>query len=387
MSLINQMLQDLDARRAAPDGVHPLPSDVRTLPPPRKSALPIILGALVLLVLAGTYGLYQWTLMREAVPSAPLPQSAAVAPNVVPPAASDPAPVAVALVEAPSADSAKEVEPEVQSPNARLRMAEALAMPLKEAAEPKSVGMAENPAFPDRRVVSEKKPGRSQVGSAELARPLPQAVSVPPPKANPGTATSRIEKTDAIGTPQERAEAEYRKSINALNQGREAEAIDSLQRVLRHNSLHAAARQLLIRLLLEAKRQDEAIQVLAEGLQEQPAHLGWAMSLARLQMDRGEVAGAWKTLEHSMPAASGSADYQGFSGHVLHRLGRHREAVARYQSATRLSPKDGRWWLGMGLALDADGRSGEARDAFQHARQSGTLSNELSALVDQKLRQ
>ena len=195
-----------------------------------------------------------------------------------------------------------------------------------------------------------------------------------------------IERTEAAGSPRERADAEYRKAINAVNLGRMSEATEGLRNALRQDGQHSASRQLLVKLLLEAKQPDEAIQTLREGLQEQPAHTGWAMTLARLQVDRGDLAGAWQTLDHSLPAADNNADFQGFAAHVLQRLGRNKEAAERYLAATRLSPGEGRWWLGLGLVLDADGRSSEAKEAFLRAKQCGNLSAELSALIEQKLR-
>ena len=71
---------------------------------------------------------------------------------------------------------------------------------------------------------------------------------------------------------------------------------------------------------------------------------------------------------------------------MLQRLGRHKEAIERYLAAARLAPDDGRWWLGLGLSLESDGRTGEAREAFEHARKGGNLSTELLALVEQKLK-
>jgi MSHA biogenesis protein MshN len=197
---------------------------------------------------------------------------------------------------------------------------------------------------------------------------------------------SSIERTEAAGSPRERAEVEYRKAINAVNLGRIPEALEGLRNALRQDGQHSASRQLLVKLLLEAKRQEEAIQVLRDGLLEQPAHNGWAMTLARLQIDRGDLAGAWQTLDHASPAAGNNADFQGFAAHVLQRLGRQKEAAERYQAATRLSPGEGRWWLGLGLSLENEGRSTEAREAFLRAKQCANLSAELGAMVEQKLR-
>ena len=84
------------------------------------------------------------------------------------------------------------------------------------------------------------------------------------------------------------------------------------------------------------------MQLLERGLDEQPAQIGWAMSLARLQVNHGDLDGAWRTLDRTMPAAGAGADYLGFAGHILHRLGRFKESVTHYQSAIRLSPGDAR---------------------------------------------
>jgi MSHA biogenesis protein MshN len=91
-------------------------------------------------------------------------------------------------------------------------------------------------------------------------------------------------------------------------------------------------------------------------------------------------------LQQSQSFAAGNADYQGFAGHVQHRLGQEKASVDFYQSAARLAPADGRWWLGLGLALEADHRPAEAREAFLRARASGSLNSDLAAVVDQKLR-
>ena len=367
MSLINQMLQDLDARRAAHGVGANLPKDVRPLPVLKSSRVPAILGGLALLMLLGGLAFFQW----EKLPAAVLPvTSLAVAPAPLAPPAPVPEPEKIALPEPPPKPEliAALAVPVIE---ASLRMTDVLQLPVekKDAAKLAAV-------LPAKPVPVAKK--------AEAPAPLPSPVTAPLP-AKPLKVPS-IERTESVGSPRERAESEYRKAIVAVNQGRVSESLDSLRNALRQDGFHVASRQLLVKLLLEAKQPDEALQVLQDGLQGQPAQLGWAMSLARLQVDRGDLAGAWQTLNYSQPAASSNADYQGFAGHVLQRLGRHQDAAERYQAAARLSPGDGRWWLGLGLSWEAEGRSGEAREAFARARQDGNLSAELMAMIEQKLR-
>ena len=375
MSLINQMLQDLDARKVGHGTGSGLPNEVRPLPVVQALRWPILAVAILLLLLVGAFAVYFWMMSAKAVLPVPPPEPISIAPPV--PTAPVPEPEKIVQPEAPPVEP-QPVVSELQDLNGSLRMADVLKLPAEKKTAKK--------AIEDRKETTAR-------STALIA--LPPAPLVPAPVAAvkaDAQATDRspkppmIEKTDALGSPRDRAETEYRKAISAVNQGRVDEALTGLRNALRQDAYHLASRQLLVKLLLEAKRVDEAIQVLQDGLQTQPAQLGWAMSLARLQMDRGDLAGAWQTLNYSQPAAANNADYQGFSGHVLQRLGRHKDAIERYLAAARLSPNDGRWWLGLGLSLEAEGRTSEAKEAFQHAKQTGNLSAELISLVEQKLK-
>ena len=375
MSLINQMLQDLDARKVAHGAGSGLPNDVRPLPMPQTSRLPILLGVLVLLVLIAA-GIAYWLVTGGKAVSLNQPQVPIVSATTPPSPVTQEADVIAPPPAVPS--EMQSAEPSVtgadlQVLDGSLRMADVLNLLPERKGEGKVARASQSPAKEHSNAASVEKP------KPEIVKPVPAVADKPP---NPPS----IEKTYSQGSPQEHAELEYRKAIAAVNQGRVDEALMGLRNALRQDGFHLPSRQLLVKLLIEAKRPDEAEQALSEGLQGQPAQLGWAMTLARLQVDRGDLAGAWQTLNYSQPAASGNADYQGFSGHVLQRLGRHKDAIERYLAAVRLSPNDGRWWLGLGLSLEAESRVAEAQEAFHKARSSGTLSAELSALVDQKLR-
>ncbi|WP_301100638.1 tetratricopeptide repeat protein [Propionivibrio sp.] len=361
MSLINQMLQDLDTRQHGAGNA--LPNDVRPLPQLQPSRLPLILGSLAVLVLGG-FSFYQLELMTPPDP----PLAPAIVAAVTPPPVADPE--QRVQVEAAPEVQASAVDTLLQELDGSLRMAEFITSQAEKSAR--------------------KKPVKAAIGDDDKksaqANSKPEADEHQPSAIGKLVRSTQIERTDSIALPRERTESEYRKAIGAVNQGRVVEAVDGLRIALREDSLHTASRQLLVKLLLEAKRLDEAVQVLQDGLQGQPAQIGWAMNLARLQVDRGDLVGAWQTLNYSQPAAGNNADYQGFTAHVLQRLGRNRDAAEHYRAATRLSPGEGRWWLGLGLTLEADGRSDEAREMFIRARQSGNLSTELMALAEQKLR-
>ena len=378
MSLLNQMLQDLDARRAAQGVGNPLPNAVRPLPKPQASRLPMVLGMLVLTFLAGGSAFLYWEIRQETAPSAlsgapPLAPAPAVLTTASPP------PLAQLAVEPLKSLQAEPALPAGWAamdggPRTSTDSVGSLPQPQSEAKPAAASSVVENGFTGDRSKL------------AAIEQPLTAPPWPSPQRENRSSRIPIIERSDALGSSTDRPETEYRKAIASLNQGAVAEALEGLRNALRQDGSHVASRQVLVRLLLEARRLDEAVQVLQEGLLGQPEQIGWAMTLARLQLDRGDLSGAWKTLDHSLPAAGNNADYQGFTAHLLQRLGRNEEAAEHYQAATRVAPGDGRWWLGLGLAWEADGRSTEARDALHMAKAAGTLSAELTAWVEQKLR-
>lgn len=359
MSLINQVLQDLDTRRAAECAGSGLPNDVRPFHVRRAAKWPLLAAAVVLLALgAGAALWYADAYLTPPPLPAPVTPSA---PNVA--IVPDPPLVAAAPSEPATAPVARDLPPKPLAENGSERRPTA-AVTSKPVTRPPASARAQSAADPGPAVA-------------------PAAPSVRAPRSAGGMS---IEKSSPSGAVGESADAEYRRAQNILNQGRTSEALDALRMALKLNAMHVAARQLLLKLLIENRRFDEADVVLREGLAQHPEQIAWAMSLARLQLDRGDLVSAGKTLEHSLPAAGGSADYQGFAGHLLQRQGRTKEAVDCYQAATRLAPLEGRWWLGLGLALEAEGRAAQAREAFSNAKASASLSADLQAYVEQKLR-
>ena len=111
------------------------------------------------------------------------------------------------------------------------------------------------------------------------------------------------------------------------------------------------------------------------------------MIVARLQVEKGDQQAAITTLQRSLPYALERAEYRAFLAALLQREGRHKEAIEHYLAAVRKTPQSGLWWMGLGISMQADSRDAEAREAFTHARETQSLSPELQAFVDQKLKQ
>ncbi len=200
-------------------------------------------------------------------------------------------------------------------------------------------------------------------------------------------APAQIDKRAQQPTARELAESDYRDGTNLLHQGRLAEAQQKYRLALQHLPGHGAARQALFGLLVEAKRLGEAEQLLQEGLKVNSAQPTLAMALARLQVDRGDTAGALETLQGTAPSALGSADYIAFLAALLQRQNRHAEAVEHYQAALSVAPGSNLWSMGLAISLQALNRTNEARGAFRRALAGNALAPDLQAFVNQRLQQ
>lgn len=380
MSLINQMLQDLESRRATLNGGSGVSQEIRSLPPQRLS-LPwarLLIGVGIV-VLGGIGGWWWFSETHDVSAPPPVVAGTASAPAMPAPvvASAAPPPAVAPAPFLPSSMAASQTQPLAAVP----AEAEKATAPIS--APPARAEFAREPIPQARKEALKPRSQESREGGLRVATSLGSAPSSESAAAGDDT---RIEKRMRMSTPRERAENEYRRALGLVNQGRVQEGMAVLRGALSEDPGHAGSQLALFGLLVEQQRLEEAQALLQEALARDPSQPQLASRLARLQLERGDARSAEETLNKAAAAAAGNAEFRGFHAAVLQRLNRHKEAVGEYQAALRLSPQAGVWWMGLGISLEADGKLSEAREAFQRAKAAGTLSLELSAFVDQKLR-
>jgi MSHA biogenesis protein MshN len=374
VSLINQMLQDLEKRQGEkglggqlPPGVHSAPAQAVD----RRRLWVLLLIALLVAV----YAAYDWrkpgptgatpapAASAPATPVAPAPTQAPVAaadPPVVPP------PVTQLTDGAPASAPPRTLPPEAAS-----------AKPL--AAKPAS----KNTDSAAEKREKEKPRAREQEREKKLAQAAASAPKAPPKPVAP---EGNISKNVTVSEPTVQAEQAYREALAAFFQGRTADSQAEARRALAIDSRHAGARQLLVRQLIEQGATDQARSVLREGTQLQPGQVTWATWLVRLELDRGDTTAARQAIDGALPGATGNAQFQALAGAVAQRQGKAEEAAGFYRSALMLKPDDGRSWVGLGLALEAQEHGPESREAFRRALATESLPPDLEALAQRKTR-
>jgi MSHA biogenesis protein MshN len=394
MSLINQMLQDLEKRR--PQGAigDVLPAQIIAVTPHHSLYFSgwkfLLITALLGVGAAASVQLLQPS--AAAISTHAVPRSTPTTPVPLAPAASslpanampsdatlDPkvniasiAPILPSISDSPA--------PSIPSPQP-VQPATAVPLPVTATAVPQSPPQ----------VIDTPDQGRQNTLQAPRLHIAGNAVSSTAPAIPDATISSKQLKEI---TPAQQAENEYRAALESVQMGRMARAIESLTQALRLDASHSAARQTIAGLLVDAQRFDEAERHLQEGLKLDPSQPGLAMMLARLQVERGDVHAGLETLQRTLPDAmaqtlyiSEQANYQAFMAALLQREGRHAEAIEHYLQALRNAPGSGVWLMGIGISLQAEKRLAEAQEAFKRAKASNTLTPDLQAFVEQRLRQ
>ena len=382
MSIINRMLQDLDRRQGTSDPDATLAmSQVRTVPPLRKHREWFWRIIAVLMIAAvGWVGWIAWQLQPRDPVATEQAFKAAEAARRKP----APAPVAAAAAKAPEQKPATEAAPPgkaaEQAPSDALKLAQGIETPIRDqAAKP----AAKEPAKARAREGAPAKKEPAAPAAEKRAVAEPTAGQAAPVLAQ---GAPRVEKRDRARSPEDRAEAEFRRGAALLSLGRVEEAEESFQAALASHAGHEAARQALVALKLEQRRIDEARRLLQEGLALNPANARFAAVLARILIERKDYAAALEAISGVHGPDQADPELQAMRGTALQRLGRHAEATEAFQASLRGAPQNGAAWMALAISLEAQGKRPGAADAFSRAASSGSLGVEARDYAVQRAR-
>ena len=185
--------------------------------------------------------------------------------------------------------------------------------------------------------------------------------------------------------PEQKAELSYQSGYQYLQQHQHRRAEQDLREALRIEAGHNKARELLTGLLIKQGRWIEASEILQRGIQISPHHRAFvtlqARTLMQLERDRQAIA----LLRDYAPPMHDDPEHYALLAALYQRQADHVSAVNTYMQLLKLRPNAGIWWVGLGISLEALDKQAEARHAYQQAQQSGTLHADISRYTDNRL--
>ena len=382
MSLLNDALRDLEKRRDQQQEQGPaIPAGLAARKGPSRWELAGVSGAVVIalaVVLGGGYWAWsQWFSERS------LPMFA------------DETDSAEQPVPQPPADTMHRIERE----------------PAEEV-EPIAEPMPDDPGTPDPtpEVValerSDRLAGRAEeTGETETAQPQPEpaetadsaGVAEPEPEPSP----DEPETVSAEAEPEAEPEPEpERAQVREMTpQERERQLAREIERLLANGQVHQAEEKLRSHLMLDSDapraraamathylRRDEAgsaRQWVPESVAELYPEL--RMIRARIALSEGHREAALNWLEKDPPPVSRHTNYHTMMATLYQQTGQPAEAARAWGQLLETDDSEARWWAGLGIALEAQGRREGALSAFAQAAQLPGLPPALREYVEQRL--
>ncbi len=351
MSLINNMLLDLEARPAslAPEAaarpiyqdLHAANSAPPSAPRARRSLVLTLLG-----VTAAALGGWLWpspTAISYPVVTAPV------------------APVTALIESLPDAPPTPEITP-----------------------PPTTAGRVADPApavaveAPQLSVVTEVTPPqriKTRLVSSPPPTPAPEPVKVAP---------VTVIKTQRVVSAAEHAQDAHQEGQRRYAEQNYPEAERLWRSALDFDAQQRQSRAQLATLLLAAGRNADAQALLEQGVALVPDHPEFALMLARIQLERGQETEALMMLEQAASHTAGDVDINAFIAALQQRAGQHAQATQRYRQVLVTRPLEGRWWVGLAISLEAQQDWPAARAAYARAIDA-QLTPELTRYAGQRL--
>lgn len=181
------------------------------------------------------------------------------------------------------------------------------------------------------------------------------------------------------------AERAYNQSLLVLNEGNIKESVYKLQESLTLQSDYLPSQQALITLLLQQKEVDLANKYLDQALNQRPQNVALLQLKARMQLMANNPNAALHTLQSFSPPLASNVDYYALIAAIHQQLKNFDLAEQLYHQIVMIQPNEGKWWVGLGAALEAQQHDNAAQEAYQRAAMLHTLDPNLQAFVDSKL--
>ncbi|ALO45160.1 tetratricopeptide repeat protein [Pseudohongiella spirulinae] len=170
---------------------------------------------------------------------------------------------------------------------------------------------------------------------------------------------------------------QVQKALNEWADGQRLTALQTLDQFVYNNPSAHQSREMLAKLLIQQGEPVRAMQATELGLMISPNHAGFKKVKARLLIDEGRAAEAILLLDEFPPSAAADPEYHDVMATALLAGQEFERAAQSYRTLLQQDQTVGRWWYGMAVALESQGRTTDAVVAYERALQQASLSSGL----------
>ncbi len=209
----------------------------------------------------------------------------------------------------------------------------------------------------------------------ELAEPIPVAVN---------KSTLKISRKQL--SPRELAKQKLIRAEQALTNNDISQAETLFEDVLLVMPEHKSARKQLAALWFGRQAYSDALNLLSQGIDISPNDNEFRLMKARVYLQQNRVQQAFATL-NTMPGVNEvvNVEYQSLRATTAQQLNEFSFAAQAYQILVSIEPSAARWWLGLAVAHDSNSEFEQASNAYQMALNKSGLSGSAETFARQRI--
>jgi len=197
-------------------------------------------------------------------------------------------------------------------------------------------------------------------------------------QATPSLSISRTQLS-----PQALAANKITQAEQAMERHDIAKAESLFEEVLLIMPEHETARKQLAALWYGKKYYQDAVNLLSQGIALAPPAEEMRLMSARIYYEQGQARQAYNILNPVKQSIN--TELQALLANAAAELNEHDSAIMAYEKLIALEPNVGRWWLGSAVSLDSLGKFVPARDAYKQAIARNNLSSSAMQFARQRL--
>ena len=178
----------------------------------------------------------------------------------------------------------------------------------------------------------------------------------------------------------------YQRGLQQLQRRDLLGAQQSFDAVLQINPQRLAARLELVGVLQRLGDERRFLKVIEEGLQLHPGQSDLRKLYAHHLLFSQRHREGLDLLEKApFPTVKDEPEYHALRAAIYQELGEYAEAAEVYARLLEQRPRESLWWMGLAIALEQQGLTGGARDAYRTALDVSGLRPDLESFVRERL--
>lgn len=169
---------------------------------------------------------------------------------------------------------------------------------------------------------------------------------------------------------------QYQTAVLSAKNGNFPVAIERLSDLLKASPTFSDARTSLAALLIDQGHSSQAEKIVEDGLILNPDDIRLIELKSRVLVLSGKIHQALALLQSVSPPIDDNTDYYANIAALHARLNQDEFAMRIYRQLLNINPENSRWWFGLALSFDKQGKQSLAMEAYNKALTTGNLTAE-----------